>query len=204
MQIIEPSVTLERGLDDNVMAFIEKCGRTCYKSEANITGDSAEKFVRMLIKRGHESVLEHASATFRIVCDRGVMAEFTRHRLASFSIESTRYCDYSRRGVAFIRPCYWDECNINFDIWENAMIRAEGTYFDLRDNGCPPEEARAVLPLSLAAEMVVTANLREWRHILRLRTSSKAHPQMLQIADMIYAVFKAKLPVLVEDIQNDG
>lgn len=194
MQIIEPSVKLEGNFDAvNVMKLIEACGRTCYKSEA--TDNSAEKFVRMLIKRGHESVLEHFCATFRIVCDRAIMAELTRHRLCSFSVESTRYCDYSRRGLAFVKPV-----DINGYLWENAMIRAEEAYFNLRDNGCPPEIARSVLPLSLATELVITANLREWRHILKLRTSSKAHPQMRQIAAMILAALKAKLPAVFEDI----
>lgn len=196
MQIVEASAALERDFNGaDVMKLIEGCGRTCYKSE----GNDADKFVRMLIKRGHESVLEHASATFRIVCDRGVMAELTRHRLSSFSVESTRYVDYSKRGLNFIKPD-----NINGYLWENAMIRAEESYLQLRANGTPPEIARSVLPLSLAVELVATANLREWRHILKLRTSSKAHPQMRQIAGLILCQLKAKLPVVFEDICHDA
>lgn len=197
MKIIEPSVTLERGLEDDVLKFIERCGRVCYKSEENITETSAETFVRNLIKRGHESVLEHASATFRIVCDRGVMAELTRHRIASFSVESTRYCDYSKGGLKFIKSD-----GISPHTWEYAMYRAEDCYLLARAAGAPPELARSVLPNSLATELVMTANLREWRHVLKLRTSKKAHPQMRQIANMIYEIFKAKVPVLVEDIDG--
>lgn len=201
MKVIEPSVELLTNFGgDEVMKFIEKCGRTCYKSEANITETSATQFVRNLIKRGHESVLEHFSLTFKIVCDRGVMAELTRHRHMSFSVESSRYCDY-KGGVQFISP--FAQGTLNFVSWENLMIQAELFYKHLRANGAPPELARSVLPMSLATEMVVTANLREWRHVLKLRTSPKAHPQMRQVAGMILDVLKAKLPVVFEDISHE-
>ena len=203
MKIIEPSVELMTPFDGNeVLKFIEKCGRVCYRSEKNTTAESATKFIRNLIKRGHESVLEHFSCTFKIICDRGVMAELTRHRLASFSIESTRYVDYNGEDLKFIAPCYWQEPNVNFDIWENAMYRAEQAYKDLRHNGCAPEQARAALPNALATTIIMTANLREWRHILKLRTSPKAHPQMRQVANMILAVFKENLPMVFEDVSE--
>lgn len=202
MKIIEPSVKLERDFDgEDVMKFLERCGRVCYKSEANITETSATQFVRNLIKRGHESVLEHFSCTFRIICDRGVMAELTRHRHKSFSVESTRYCDY-KGGVKFISPFAQDTAN--FISWENQMIQAERAYQNLRANGATPEQARSVLPMSLATEMVATANLREWRLVLKLRTSRKAHPQMRQVAGIILAILKEKLPVGFEDINYDG
>lgn len=202
MKIIEPSVTLMRDFDGaEVMKFIEKCGRVCYQSEKNITDDSAEKFVRMLIKRGHESVLEHFSVTFKIICDRGVMAELTRHRLASFSVESTRYNAYKE--LTFIKPCFWD-CNVGyfeFDEWFNEMKELEKFYqYFRKELKTKPEEARAILPNSLKTEIVMTANLREWRHILKLRTDKAAHPQMRQIAEMILKILKEKLPVVLEDI----
>lgn len=201
MEIVEPSVELFEDFDGAAyMKKIERAGRTCYKSEANITETSATQFVRNLIKRGHESVLEHCSATFKIICDRGVMAELTRHRHASFSVESTRYCDY-KGGVKFISP--FAQGTLNFVSWENLMIQAELFYKHLRANGVPPELARSVLPNSLAVEMVVTANLREWRHVLKLRTDAKAHPQMRQVANMILDIFKAKLPVIFEGIGGD-
>lgn len=132
MKIIEPSVELMRDFDGaEVMKFIERCGRTCYQSEKNITEDSAEKFVRNLIKRGHESVLEHFSVTFKIICDRGVMAELTRHRLASFSIESTRFNDYSSEKFggefAFIRPRFWVGKPIEYISWQKVMEWLEDT-----------------------------------------------------------------------------
>lgn len=200
MKIIEPSVELMTPFNGNeVLKFIEKCGRVCYRSEGNITADSAPLFVKNLIRRGHESVLEHFSCTFKIICDRGVMAELTRHRLASFSVESTRYCDYSG-GLTFINPHFWNDGESRQMLLENAMIEAEQKYLRMRNCGCKPEQARAVLPLSLATTIIMTANLREWRHILKLRTDSKAHPQMRYIANMILDVFKKNLPVIFEEI----
>ena len=199
MNIIQPSVELLTpftGVD--ILKFIEQCGRVCYRSENNITADSAPKFVAMLIKRGHESVLEHFSCTFKIICDRGVMAELTRHRLASFSIESTRYCDYSD-GLTFIDADFFNSPPARA-VFENAMVEAEEKYLRLRNAGCKPEQARAVLPNSLATTIIMTANLREWRHILKLRTSKKAHPQMRQVACMILDILKGNLPAVFEDI----
>ena len=197
MKIIEPSAELLTPFDGTeVLKFIEKCGRVCYRSEKNITPDSAEKFVRILIKRGHESVLEHFSCTFKIVCDRGVMAELTRHRLCSFSIESTRYVDYSGEDLKFILP------KISLDNFEFAAADAESYYKELRKAGATPEYARAVLPNALATTIIMTANLREWRHILKLRTSQKAQPQMRQIMTLIFDTLKDKLPSVFEDCNN--
>lgn len=205
MKIIEPSVVLMRDFDGNeVMKFIEKCGRTCYQSEKNITDNSAEKFVRNLIKRGHESVLEHFSATFKIICDRGVMAELTRHRLANFSIESTRY--NARKELTFIRPCFWNYSVGDFELseWFDLMKEVEKFYkYFRKDLKATPEQARAILPNSLKTEIVMTANLREWRTILKLRTDKAAHPQMRQVANIILAVLKEKLPIVFEDIGNE-
>ena len=189
MKIIEPSVELIDDIDSTaVLKKIERCGRVCYQSKPR--DDSAEDFVRMLIKRGHESVLEHVSLTFHIICGRAVMAELTRHRLASFSVESTRYVKYDELTVV-------DPCSA-----VNLIIRHyERGYLMLADQlKVPSEEARAVLPLCLKSELYMTANLREWRHILKLRTSKHAHPQMRRIAKQILQIFKEKLPVIVEDI----
>ena len=182
-----------------VMKFIERCGRTCYQSEKNITEDSAEKFVKNLIKRGHESVLEHFSCTFKIICDRGVMAELTRHRLASFSIESTRFNAYDE--LTFIKQDWTDYCGGNeIDYFLTTLETIETYYKKLLDFKTRPEDARAILPNSLKAEIVMTANLREWRHILKLRTAKDAHPQMRQIAFMILKILKEKLPIVFEEI----
>lgn len=207
MKIIEPSVELMRDFDGaEIMKFIERCGRTCYQSEKNITEDSAEKFVHNLIKRGHESVLEHFSATFKIICDRGVMAELTRHRLASFSVESTRFNNYSSNkfgGETIVICPFKNQENLDYKNWKWLCEQIEAAYDTMISRGATPEQARAILPNSLKTEIVMTANLREWRHILKLRTDKAAHPQMRQIANMILDVLKEKLPVVFEDIGNE-
>ena len=205
MKIIEPSVELMRDFDGaEIMKFIERCGRTAYKSESNITDDSAEKFVRNLIKRGHESVLEHFSVTFKIICDRGVSHEIVRHRVCSFTQESTRWCNYASdkfgNELTFIKPCFWEGSDECFKAWLDSMNCAESDYKFLKRENAKPEEARSILPNSLKTEIVMTANLRELRHILKLRTAKDAHPQMRQVALMILKILKEKLPVVFEDI----
>ena len=206
MKIIEPSVELAEDFDGaSVMKKLERAGRVCYKSEGNIKSDSAEKFLRGVIKRGHESVIEHASVSFKIICDRGVSHELVRHRLAGYSQESTRFCDYTAGKfggeLTFIKPCFWSEDDENFLLWKETMARLEKNYFALRQNGARPEEARSILPNSLKTEIFMTANLREWRHILKLRTDKAAHPQMREIALKIYKILVEKLPALFDDIR---
>ncbi len=197
MKIIEPSVELAQDLDAaEIMRHIERAGRVCYKSESNISDTSAEKFIANIIKSGHESVIEHVSITFKIICDRGVSHEIVRHRLASYSQESSRYCDYSgdKFGgeLTFIKPCFWNDGDENYLLWKKTMGQLEEIYLTMRKNGAKPEEARSILPNSLKTELFMTANLREWRHFLKLRTSKRAHPQMRQIA--------IQLPIIFSDI----
>ena len=207
MKIIEPSVELIEDFDAAaVMKKIERAGRVCYKSEGNIKDDSAEKFIRSIIKRGHESVIEHATVSFKIICDRGVTHELVRHRIgASYSQESTRFCDYTAGKfggeLTFIKPCFWREDDENFKIWLSSMELAEKNYLALRAGGARPEEARSILPNSLKTEIFVTMNLREWRHFLKLRTAKAAHPQMREVALKIYKILVEKLPAVFDDIQ---
>ncbi len=206
MRIIPASFTLESDVDGlSIIRSIERYGRTCYKSEEAITDTSAKQFVKKIISNGHESVLEHEKITVRIICDRGVSHEIVRHRIASYSQESTRYCNYSKdkfgSELTFIKPCFWpEEKNVELKIWEQAMRFAEESYFKLLQAGAKPEEARSVLPNSLKTEIVVTMNLREWRHFFRLRTSVRAHPQMREIASQILKKFKEVIPVIFDDI----
>ena len=187
MKIIEPSATLVDEINpEEILRKLEICGKVSRQSKL---GD-AENFVRSIIKRGHESVLEHVSLTFKIVCDRAIMAELTRHRLASFTVESTRYVKYDE--LKTILPT----CGV-------ALNYIEDVYKALLEDGKPPEIARSVLPLCTATTIYMTCNLREWRHVLKLRTAKAAHPQMRQIMNQILAVFKEKLPVIVEDILED-
>ena len=193
MKIIEPSVELIDDIDgQQILRKLELCGKVSRKSKL---GD-AENFVRSIIKRGHESVLEHVSLTFKIICDRAIMAELTRHRHASFTVESTRYIEYDELEV--IQPIPHKPRNL--EDWEKSIRQANKSYSFMLGGGCPPEQARSVLPLCLATELYMTANLREWRHILKLRTDEAAHPQMRFVAGKILHILREKLPVIVEDI----
>lgn len=371
MKIIEPSVELAQDLNAaEIMRHIERAGRVCYKSESNISDTSAEKFIANIIKSGHESVIEHVSITFKIICDRGISHEIVRHRLASYCVsgdtiiasystnkkftiedifksfqapkyhaafkaltiksfdeqthtikpnkiknvffngvkevfqlttergrvikctpehqfftdsgwkqlknisagnviyssaekfqiapesdfcktefykafkdkvaeicyvgkmkvydlemeepyhnyiangivvhnsqESSRYVDYSAGKfggeLTFIKPCYWNDNDENYLLWLETMQTLEKNYLAMRKAGARPEQARAILPNSLKTEIFMTANLREWRHFLKLRTSKRAHPQMRQIALKIFEILNANLPVIFSDIKPD-
>lgn len=207
MKIIEASYSIEKPLDGaEILKRIEHAGRICYKSEDRITDESAENFVRMLIERGHESVLEHGSITVRFICDRSISHEIVRHRLASYSQESTRYCNYSgnRFGnqITFIKPCFLEEGTDGYKLWKQAMFIAEKEYLELLKWGCTPQEARSVLPNSTKTEIVMTANLREWRHFLKLRTSTAAHPQMRELTVPLLEELQKRIPVVFDDIQS--
>lgn len=207
MRIVEPGIEIMTTIDsDNILKNLELYGRVCYKSEQGITENSANRFVRMIIKNGHESVLEHEKITVKFICDRGVSHEIVRHRIASYSQESTRYCNYNQdkfgSELTLIKPCFWEEGQEKYEIWKSNMQMIEDNYNKLIAMGAKPEEARSILPNSLKTEIVVTMNMREMRHFLRLRTSPKAHPQMRQVAYMLLRELKEKLPVLFEDIET--
>jgi len=205
VKIIKPSVEILDNITPvEVLKKLELCGRVCYKSEDKITDESAVKFISNIIKQGHESVLEHVSFSVRFICDRGVSHEIVRHRIASYSQESTRYCNYSKGEfngeITVIEPCFLVPGTEGYDMWYSACLVAEQTYFKMLDWGCSPQEARAVLPNSLKTEIIMTANIREWRHFLRLRTSPAAHPQMREVANLLLKKLKAKIPVVFDDI----
>jgi thymidylate synthase (FAD) len=201
MKIVSPSAEI-LALTDEPLKLLELAGRTCYKSEDLITKESALVFVDKICRLEHESVLEHASMTARFVCDRGVSHELVRHRLCSFSQESTRYCNYSKdkfgNEITVVRPPFWPATSALYRLWEEACLRSEEAYFALLASGASPQEARAVLPNSLKTEIVVTANLREWRHIFKLRCSPKAHPQMREIMQPFRERVRDRVPLLFE------
>ena len=208
MNIIEPGFEVLDDLDGRrMLRKIEAAGRICYKSEENITDGSAEIFVRSILKNGHESVIEHEKISVRVVCDRGVSHEIVRHRIASYSQESTRYCNYSKekfgKELTFIKPVFWEEDSKEYQLWKYLMKKTEVSYNELIEMGAAPQEARSILPNSLKTEIVITMNLREWRHFVRLRTSKKAHPQMRQISRMILEYFKENIPAVFDDIDAD-
>lgn len=205
MKIIKPTFIIEDCINgDEMLQKIERAARTCYKSEEIITAGSAKKMVKNLIKIGHESTIEHEKITVRIICDRGVTHEIVRHRIASYSQESTRYCNYSNNKfgneITVIEPIFWAHDDKKYEIWKEALFEAEKAYLKLIDLGASPQEARSVLPNSLKTEIVVTMNIREWRHFFKLRTAKAAHPQMREIACPLLDEFKKTVSVLFDDI----
>lgn len=175
--------------------LLERAGRTCYKSENKITPESAPKFVAMICQRNHESVLEHASATIVFTTDRGVTHELVRHRIASFSQESTRYVKY-KEAIKVIEPLGLTK--IQRDLWWASMCEAEDNYMSMIHAGCTPEVARDVLPTCLKADIVVTANFREWKHIIKLRTSPAAHPKIRELIGMAQALLRRISPTVFQ------
>lgn len=208
MKIIKPSVEVITPIDPlAIMRRIEVAGRTCWKSEEKITETSAEPFIRSVMNKNHLSVIEHESISVRVICDRGVTHEIVRHRLMSYSQESTRYVSYKKKGMEVILPCWFTyfkegeyttknvprgysvDVPQNEAKWVLAMLDAESYYNAMLENGWTPQQARSVLPNSLKTEIVITGNLRNWRHFFELRTSTAAHPQMREIAEMIRGKF---------------
>lgn len=208
MQAIKAYTQIYNDFDgQKMLEKIEKVARTCYKSEGKIQEGSAAKMVASLIKSGHEAMLEHASVTVKFVVDRGISHELVRHRLASFAQESTRYCNYSKDDfgseITFIIPEYLEYKSEGWNIWKESMKQAEDAYFKMLDFGLSPQQARAVLPNSLKTEVVMTANLREWRHFFKLRalgTTGKPHPQMLEVAVPLLEDMKNLIPVVFDDL----
>ena len=201
MRVIEPSFEIITPIDrEAILRHIELCGRVCYKSEGNISEGSAERLIKHMLDRGHESPIEHFSISVRVICDRGVSHEWVRHRIASYSQESTRYCNYAKdkfgNEITFIKPAGIDVGADAYSIWAAAMKDAERSYLDLLKLGVAPENARSVLPNSLKTEFICTMNLREWRHFFELRTSPAAHPDMRAVACPLKEEFHKLLPEL--------
>ena len=213
MNVTKPSVEIIDMKDyDEIIKKIEKIGRVCYKSESNISDGSAERFITNILKRGHESVIENEAITVRMICDRGITHEIVRHRIASYSQESTRYCNYAGdkfgNEITVIDIANGFEYDLNketdlkkYEAWMRAMKNAEKSYFEMLALGATPQEARSVLPNSLKTEIVMTMNLRAWRNFFRLRCDHHAHPQMREVANIALQIFKEKLPIFFSDFE---
>lgn len=209
MKVIKPSIKIMTTEDyESMIKRIELAGRTCYKSEENVKEDSAERFIMAIMNKNHESVLEHASVTARVICDRGVTHEIVRHRIASYSQESTRYCNYAGDKFGnqitvidiaggFDYDMAKENDRAKYEVWSKAMKSAEKAYFEMLKLGATPQEARSVLPNSLKTEIVMTMNVRAWRNFFKLRCAKDAHPQMREVAEMIFREFNAKYPIFV-------
>lgn len=205
MKIVKADVEIVSKITGtDALKHLELCGRECYHSQGNITADSAKRFVGNIIRRGHESVLEHVSITVRFTVDRGVSHEIVRHRIASFSQESTRYCNYSLgkfgSEITVIEPCFWKRGSDMYNLWRNACALAERQYLYMIDCGATPQEARTVLPHSVKTGIMMTANIREWRHFLKLRCAEDAHPQMREVALKLLLRFHELIPVCFDDL----
>ena len=205
MKIVSPRYDIEKGIDgESILKKIELAGRVCYKSEDKITDTSAREFIKKIIKSGHHSVIEHEKVTVRIICDRGVSHAIVRHRLASYSQESTIYCNYTRdrfgNEISVIRPIYWEQDTEKYNIWKQTMEYLEEAYFKLIEKGASAQEARGVLPTHLKTEIIMTMNLREWRHFFKMRTDTVDHPQTKEITRPLLQDFKKLIPVIFDDI----
>lgn len=209
MKIIEPSVEILTEIDgEKILRHIEKCGRTCYQSYEKESEGSAEKMVSMLIKSGHESVLEHFSITVKMKTDVGAYKDITRHRAGTaFSIESTRFCNYSKgkfgNELTFIKPCNIEELSDLWTEWACQMKETEICYRRMAELGAKPDQLRMILPHSTAAEVCMTANLRAWRHIFRMRCHKAAHPSVQQVMKMLLKEFHSKIPVVFDDLYEE-
>ena len=206
MRIIEPEANILFPVDGfQVLKNLEQIGRVCYKSEDKITDESCAPFISRIVNSGHESVIEHEKVTVKAICDRGVSHELVRHRIASYSQESTRYCNYAKekfgQELTFIRPFFWHESTQQFDVWKQTMQYAENSYMELLRLGATPQEARSVLPNSLKTEIVMTMNMREWRHFFRLRMSPSAHPQMREVSSILLKEFLDTFPILFDEFK---
>lgn len=217
MKVIKPSYEIINEPDwSQVLVDMERAIRTCYKSEDKIDVGTADKLIRSIIKRGHESTLEHTSLSVRFVCDRGVSHELVRHRHCSFSQESTRYVNYGKEGMQFILPCWIEDdsprCQDGTCLnvcdgedssceWFETMKRAESAYNLLLSDGWKPEQARSVLPNSLKTELVMTTNLRDWRHIFSLRCDKAAHPQMRELMIPLWEELCEKCPTIFDSVE---
>jgi len=210
MKIIEPSFEVITSINNNeyvtnMLLTIENAGRTCYKSDQK-DFESTKKFIASLIKSGHESVIEHQSITVRVICSRSCSHQIVRHRVGcSYSQASQRYCNYSKdkfdNEISFIKPSFYNEDKSKRLKWEYAMKDSENYYFGLLDLGCKPEEARTVLPNSCATEIVMTLNIRAWRHFFKERVlNTHAEPEIRELFGKVLKEFQDKITILFDDL----
>jgi len=232
MKIVQPyACILTEGI--GALQHIEWCGRISHRSEDQQTDDSWQRFIETVVMgHGDWSIVEHATVTVDALVDRGVTHEWVRHRLFSYTQESTRFVNYAKQKdgkpqnpASFIYPkpdvvcplcesgnelephpdnpnCLMhgaEACTYDY-VWLNAIKCAEEYYKYLIVNGWRPQEARSVLPNALASRLIVTGNLRNWRHFFIMRTTAEAHPQMRQVTIPLLKEFQQSFPLLFDDI----
>ena len=206
MRLVEPWIKVENLDGVKIMERIERACRTCYRSEDKISEESYKNLLTNCLNRGHESVLEHEKITVRIYSDIGTYKDLTRHRFASFSVESTRYCSYNKdkygNEIAVVNPVYMEDKEV-FETWKKAIEDMEKAYMKMKELGASTDMCREVLPHSTAAEYTMTANIREWKHILELRTTNHVHPAIRQVLIPLLLLFKEQMPEIFGDIEYD-
>lgn len=207
MKLIDPVLYVEDFDGKKFMKRIERACRTCYRSEDSITEDSYKNLITNCINRGHESVLEHEKVSIRMIGDIGTYKDLTRHRFASFSVESTRYCNYGKNKfdneIKFMKPCNIDEGTDLYDIWKKGLEDVEKAYLEMSKAGAKPDQLRLLLPHCTAAEYNMTCNLREWKHILSLRCSKHVHPAIRQLLIPLLLKFKKEMPEIFAGVEYD-
>ncbi len=208
MLLMSPEVRVPASqLDEAVMLRLERCARICYKSEDKMDDKHNETFLQRIVNSGHESVIEHEKVTALFIIDRGISHELVRHRIGSYSQESTRYCNYGKdkfgSEISVIKPFFYTPGTENYTLWEQSCLLAEKNYLELLALGSTPQEARAILPNCLKTEIAVTYNIREWRHFFKMRCALAAHPQMRQVAIPLLLLFQDKFKVLFDTIPYD-
>lgn len=205
MQIIKPWIEIKKFDGVQLMKNLELAAKQCYRSQDNITDESYKKFLSGCINRGHESVIEHEKISIRMCCDVGCYKDLTRHRLASFSIESTRYCSYNKGKfggeLKFIEPCNIEKDTEEYKVWYNCMQDIEEAYMKMSKLNCYPDQLRILLPHSTAGELYMTADMREWRHILSLRAAKYAHPSVQQMMIPLLRHLQNEMPELFGTIE---
>lgn len=210
VKIIEPSVEIVTEINPNtILKTIEKAARTCYKTENNISEDtsSAVKMIAKLIEVGHTAMIEFADIHVKLIADTGVLKDLSRHRHCSFAVESTRYCNYSKgkfgNELTFIKPCNIEENSDMYKTWLEAMQHIEDSYMKMAEQGAKPDQLRMILPHSLKTEINMKCNIREWRHIFKLRCAKAAHPSVQQVMKMILKELHQSIPVVFDDLYNE-
>ena len=206
MRLVEPWIKVENFDGVKIMKRIERACRTCYRSEDKISEESYKNLLTNCLNRGHESVLEHEKITVRIYSDIGTYKDLTRHRFASFSVESTRYCSYNKdkygNEIAVVNQVYMEDKEV-FETWKKAIEDMEKAYMKMKELGASTDMCREILPHSTAAEYTMTANIREWKHILELRTTNHVHPAIRQVLIPLLLLFKEQMPEIFGDIEYD-
>ena len=206
MRIVEPWIQVEKVDGLKIMKRLERACRTCYRTEGSMTEDSYKRLLTNCITRGHESVLEHEKVTVRIYSDVGSYKDLTRHRFASFSVESTRYCSYDKdkygNEITFMNPSYIEDKEV-YETWKNTMSDIEKGYMKMKELGATTDMCRNILPHSTAGEYTMTANIREWKHILSLRTTNHVHPAIRQVLIPLLKYFQEEMPEIFGDVEYD-